>query len=172
MNKADVPFLSATELGRLIKNKEVSPVEATEAYLERIDHLDFKFNAYFTVCRNEAIQAAQKAEQDIIRGSYLGPMRGIPVAVKDQLWSKGIRTTGGLHILADFVPEEDATAVSNLKKAGAILLGKTNLPEFALSSSQRYSTPPQSLEPGHVHRWVQQRLRGGHSRLPVRHLPG
>ena len=141
MDKADIPFLSATELSGLIERKEVSPVEATEAYLDRIDDVDFKFNAYLTVCRKEALQAARQAEQDIARGNYLGPMHGIPVAVKDQLWSKGIRSTGGSRILPDFIPDEDATAVANLKMAGAILLGKTNLTEFAIWGPHRYSTP-------------------------------
>ena len=142
MDKADIPFLSAAELSRLIEAKEVSPVEATEAYLERIDDLNFKFNSYLTVCRKSAIQSAQEAEQGILRGNYLGPMHGIPVAVKDQLWSKGIRSTGGSRILADFVPDEDATALANLKKVGAVLLGKTNLTEFAIGGAcQRYGVP-------------------------------
>ena len=140
MNKADIPFLSATELSGLIRGKEVSPVEVTEAYLERIDDLDFRFNSYLTVCRNEALQAAREAEQAIARGNYLGPMHGIPVAVKDQLWSKGIRSTGGSRILAEFFPEEDATVIANLKVAGAILLGKTNMTEFAITGfSHRFS---------------------------------
>ena len=141
MDKADVPFLSTTELSRLIEKKEVSPVEATEAYLERIDDVDFKFNAYLTVCRKEASKAAREAEQAIAQGNYLGPLHGIPVAVKDQLWSKGIRTTGGSRILADFIPDEDATALAKLKKAGAILLGKLNLSEFAIGLPQRFSVP-------------------------------
>ena len=120
----------------------MSPVEATEAYLERIDALDFKFNAYLTVCRREALQAAREAEQSIAKGNYLGPMHGIPVAVKDQFWSKGIRTTAGSRILADFFPAEDATVIANLKRAGAILLGKTNLIEFAMGGgAERYSIP-------------------------------
>ena len=149
MEKGDIPLLSATELSKLIEKREVSPVEATEAYLERIDHLDFKFNSYLTVCHKEALLAAREAERAILQGNYLGPMHGIPVAVKDQLWSKGIRSTGGSYILADFVPDEDATAIANLKKAGAILLGKTNLSEFAITGmSYRYSTPrnPWDLE--------------------------
>ncbi len=142
MNKAGIPFLSATELSGLIRGKEVSPVEVTEAYLERIDDLDFRFNSYLTVCRNEALQAAREAEQAIARGNYLGPMHGIPVAVKDQLWSKGIRSTGGSRILAEFFPEEDATVIANLKVAGAILLGKTNMTEFAITGfSHRFSYP-------------------------------
>ena len=140
MNKQDIPFLSVSELSRLIKKKEVSPAEATEAYLQRIEDLDFKFNAYLTVCRDQALQAARSAEQSILKGNYLGPMHGIPVAVKDQFWSKGIRTTGGSRILADFIPDEDATVVANLKKAGAILLGKTNVTEFAITRVHRYST--------------------------------
>ena len=123
MDKSDIPFLPAAELSRLIEAKEVSPVEATEAYIDRIDDVDFKFNAYL----KEALQAARNAEKAIVRGNYLGPMHGIPVAVKDQLWSRGTRSTGGSRILADYVPEEDATPLANLRKAGAILLGKTNL---------------------------------------------
>ena len=172
MDKADIPFLSATELSRLIESKEVSPVEATEAYLERIDDLDFKFNSYLTVCRKEALQAAREAEQAIAQGNYLGPMHGIPVAVKDQFWSRGIRSTGGSFFLADFIPDEDATVIANLKTAGAILLGKTNLTEFAIGGFQRYSTPAQSLEPGYVHRCVQQRVWSGYGCLPLRYLPG
>ena len=138
MIKTEIPLLSLAELSELIRQKEVSPVEATEAYLDRIDSLNFKFNSYLTVCRNEALEAARDAEQAIARGHYLGPMHGIPVAVKDQLWSKGIRTTVGSRFMADFIPDEDATALANLKKAGAVLLGKTNLTEFAIGGSQRY----------------------------------
>ena len=116
-------------------------MEATEAYLDRIDALDFKFNAYLTVSRTTALQAAEEAERAISRGNYLGPMHGIPVAVKDQLWSKGIRTTGGSRIFADFIPDEHATAIAKLKEAGAILLGKTNLPEFAIGGPHQFSVP-------------------------------
>ena len=142
MDKADIPFLSASDPSRLIEKKEVSPVEATEGYLERIDALDFKFNSYLTVRRDQALQAAQEAETAIGRGSYLGPMHGMPVAVKDQVWTRGIRSTGGSRILVDFVPQEDATVIANLKATGAILLGKTNLSEFAITGfSHRFSTP-------------------------------
>jgi aspartyl-tRNA(Asn)/glutamyl-tRNA(Gln) amidotransferase subunit A len=149
MNTADLPFLSAADLGRLMAQKEVSPVEVTEAYLGRIDDVDFEFNAYLTVCRTEAVKAAREAEQAILRGEYRGPLHGIPVAVKDQFWTKGIRSTGGSRILADFVPEEDATVIAKLKQAGAILLGKTNLTEFAITGfSHRFRTPrnPWNLE--------------------------
>ncbi len=142
MDKSELPFLSASELSRLIASREVSPVEATEAYLERIDSLDFKFNSYLTVTRELAMDAAREAEREITAGRYLGPMHGVPVAVKDQFHSAGVRTTGGSRILADFVPDEDATVIANLKQAGAVLLGKTNLTEFAITGfSHRFSTP-------------------------------
>ena len=142
MDKSDFPFLSASELSRLIASREVSPVEATEAYLERIDSLDFKFNAYLTVTREMAMEAAREAEREIAAGRHRGPMHGVPVAVKDQFHSAGVRTTGGSRILADFVPDEDATVIANLKQAGAVLLGKTNLTEFAITGfSHRFSTP-------------------------------
>ena len=149
MESSDIPFLSATELSRLLKGREVSPVEATKAYLERIDNLDFKYNSYLTVSRGEALEAARQAERAIARGEHLGPMHGVPVAVKDQLWTKGIRTTGGSRFLADHLPDEDATAIANLKKAGAVLLGKLNMSEFALtgfSHSHSYPRNPWNLD--------------------------
>ena len=124
MNKSELPFLSAGDLSRLIQSKEVSPVEATEAYLDRIDALDFRYNSYLTVMREQALADARQAERDIGAGNYLGPLHGVPVAVKDQFWSKGVRTTGGSRILADFVPDEDATVVANLRRVGAVILGK------------------------------------------------
>ncbi len=142
MDKAELPFLSASELSRLIASREVSPVEATEAYLDRIDEVDFKFNAYLTVSRELALRQAREAESAIGRGDYLGPMHGVPVAVKDQFWTRGIRSTGGSRFLADFVPQEDAAVVANLEKSGAVLLGKTNMTEFAVTGfSHRFSTP-------------------------------
>ena len=119
MNATELPFLSAGDLSRLIESKDVSPVEVTEAYLDRIDELDFKFNAFLTVTREQALQAAREAEREIADGNYRGPMHGVPVAVKDQFHTAGIRSTGGSRILADFVPDEDATVIANLKNAGA-----------------------------------------------------
>jgi aspartyl-tRNA(Asn)/glutamyl-tRNA(Gln) amidotransferase subunit A len=131
MDRTDLPFLSALELAPLIEKKEVSPVELAEAHLERIDRLDPQLNAYLTVCRDEALQAAREAEHAIARGHYRGPLHGIPFAVKDQLHTKGTRTTGGSPIFQDVVPAEDATVIAKLKNAGAILLGKLNMTEFA-----------------------------------------
>ena len=142
MNAEDLPYLSTTALATLIERKEVSPLEATVAYLERIDALDLEFNAYLTLCRQEALAAAREAEQAILKGTYLGPMHGIPVAVKDQIRTKGIRSTCGARFLMDFVPDEDATVVARLKEAGAIILGKTSLTEFGITAyCHRYRTP-------------------------------
>ena len=142
MNTSELPFLSAGDLSRLIQSKEVSPVEATEAYLDRIGSLDHRFNSYLTVMREQALADAQQAEKDIASGQHKGPMHGVPVAVKDQFWSKGVRSTGGSRMLADFVPDEDATVIANLRKAGAVVLGKTNMTEFAITGfSHRYATP-------------------------------
>src|SRR5215471_3211001 len=121
MERAELPFLSVTELARQIETKQVSPVEVVEAYLERIERLDPQLDAYLTVCQDEARQAARKAEDAIVHGHYRGPLHGIPFAAKDQLYTKGLRTTGGSPIFEHFVPNEDATVITKLTAAGAIL---------------------------------------------------
>ena len=135
MDKSQIPFISATELAALIKSKEVSPVEATEAYLERIPQVDGKLNSYITITGERAMDDARKAEQEIIAGNYRGPMHGMPIAIKDQVYTKGILTTGGSTILKDFIPDEDATVVTKLNDAGAVLLGKLNMSEFAMGDA-------------------------------------
>jgi aspartyl-tRNA(Asn)/glutamyl-tRNA(Gln) amidotransferase subunit A len=135
MNNAEIPFLSAAALGELIHKKEISPVEAVTAYLERIAAVDGTLHSYITVCREEALQAAREAEQAILRGEWRGPLHGVPYAVKDQFWTRGIRTTGGSRLLADFIPTDDATVVARLRGAGATLLGKLNMSEFATGNS-------------------------------------
>ncbi len=120
-----------TELARLIAGREVSPVEVVQAYLDRIEALDGKLRAFITVCRDEALAAAKTAEAAVMRGESLGPLHGIPIGFKDLFATKGTRTTGGSKILAEWIPEEDATVVARLKAAGAIVLGKLNLHEFA-----------------------------------------
>ena len=135
MDKTDLPFLSASALGALIRDKEVSPVEATQAYLDRIAAIDAQLNSYITVCADDALQAARAAEQALTHNDAVGPLHGVPFAVKDQFWSAGVLTTAGSTLLADFVPQEDATVVARLKQAGAILLGKLNMSEFATGNS-------------------------------------
>jgi aspartyl-tRNA(Asn)/glutamyl-tRNA(Gln) amidotransferase subunit A len=150
MHNADIPFLSAAALGELIHKKEISPVEAATGYLDRIDAVDGTLHSYITICREEALQAAREAEQAILRGEWRGPLHGVPYAVKDQFWTKGLRTTGGSRLLADFIPTEDATVVARLRGAGATLLGKLNMSEFATGNSvyHPFGTPhnPWDLE--------------------------
>ena len=150
MNKADIPFLPAAALGELIHKKEISPVEAASAYLDRIAAVDDTLHSYITICRQEALQAAREAEQALMRGDWRGPLHGVPYAVKDQFWTKGIRTTGGSRLLADFIPADDATVVARLRGAGATLLGKLNMSEFATGNSVEhpFGTPhnPWDLE--------------------------
>ncbi len=132
MDKSDIPFLTATELAVEIRSRNVSPVEAVDAYLERIDRVNPSLNAYITVTGEAARQAARQAEEEIGRGEHKGALHGVPVAVKDQIHSAGVVTTDASKVRADFVPAEDATVLANLKRAGAILLGKLNMSEFAL----------------------------------------
>ena len=123
MAEKDIAFLSATELGTAIREKQISPVEAVEAYLERIDRIDPQVNSYITVTADQARQDALVAEKEIRGGNYRGPLHGIPIGIKDQIYTKGVRTTDASKIRSEFVPNYDATVVTNLKNAGAILLG-------------------------------------------------
>ena len=131
MRKEDLPFLPATELASLIKAREVSPVEVVAAYLERIDRLNPKLNAFITVCHDQAMEASRQAESDLMRGHVGGALFGVPVAVKDQIQTRGIRTTLGSPVYLDSVPTEDAAVIAKLKQSGAVLLGKLNMAEFA-----------------------------------------
>src|SRR5262249_58870775 len=130
MEKAEIPFLSVSQLSELIKGRQVSPVEVVEGYLERIDRLNDRLYAYLTVCRDQAVEAARESERELARGEYRGPLHGFPVAVKDQLNTAGIRTTCGTPIFNDFVPDDDATVIAKLKSAGGLLLGKLNMTQF------------------------------------------
>jgi Asp-tRNA(Asn)/Glu-tRNA(Gln) amidotransferase A subunit family amidase len=130
MRDKQLAFISASEMADLIRSKKISPVELVDAFLEQIHNLNPKLNAYLTVTKTEARAAARAAEELLLRGTELPPLHGIPVAVKDLDYTKGIRTTGGSLVCRDFVPDEDAVIVERLKRAGAILLGKTNTPEF------------------------------------------
>jgi len=136
MRQSDLPWLSAAATARLIKTKQVSPVEVVQAYLERIERLDRTLHAYITVLPEAALAAARQAEPAVLRGGGLGPLFGVPVAVKDQFWTKGVLTTNGSRVYRDFVPDADATVVSRLTQAGTILLGKLNLSELAMVGTQ------------------------------------
>jgi aspartyl-tRNA(Asn)/glutamyl-tRNA(Gln) amidotransferase subunit A len=127
--------MTISELAPKIKKREVSPVEVTKAVLERIEELDPKLNAYITVDAEGAMKGARKAQRQIAKGKYLGPLHGIPISLKDLYDTKGLRTTAGSKIMADRVPEADATSVANLRAAGAVIVGKTNMHEFAFGST-------------------------------------
>ncbi len=129
MIATDLAFAPVAELVRLIRTRELSPVELVRTYLDRIDRWDDRLHAYVTVCREVALREAKEAEAAVMRGERLGALHGVPVAVKDQFLTKGVRTTNGMRTLATFVPDEDATAVTRLREAGAVLLGKLNMPE-------------------------------------------
>jgi aspartyl-tRNA(Asn)/glutamyl-tRNA(Gln) amidotransferase subunit A len=131
----DPLFLGATRQAALVRDKRLSPVALTRGYLERIERLDGRLRAYITVCADAALAAAQQAEDDVARGVPLGPLHGVPYAVKDQFATQGVPTTAGSRLLADNVPDEDATVVARLTAAGGILLGKLNLTEFALGGT-------------------------------------
>jgi aspartyl-tRNA(Asn)/glutamyl-tRNA(Gln) amidotransferase subunit A len=126
---SDLHYLSASEQGELIRTRKLSPVDLVRASLERIERYDGALRAYITVCGEQAMDAAKRAEQDIARGNYRGPLHGLPFGVKDQLASRGIRTTCGSRAQAN-VPDLDAAVIERLKAAGAILIGKENLHEF------------------------------------------
>ena len=135
MDRNELPFLSATALAELLSRREVSPVEATVAYLARIEQVDPALNSYITVTAEQAMAEARQAEAEIAAGNYRGPLHGVPVAVKDQFCTDGVLTTGGSSILSDYVPDYDATVMSKLRDAGAVLLGKLNMSEFAMGDA-------------------------------------
>lgn len=134
----DLLFGSAAELARLIRERRLSPVALVQSYLDRIDRLDGRLGAYVTVCRETAVAEARRVEDALGRGDALGPLAGVPLAVKDQFETAGVRTTAGSRLLADHLPAHDAPVVARLRAAGGILLGKLNLTEFALGGTLRF----------------------------------
>jgi aspartyl-tRNA(Asn)/glutamyl-tRNA(Gln) amidotransferase subunit A len=130
MAAADLPWLSALELTALIRRKAVSPVELVDALLARLERVNAALNCFCTVTAAEARDAAAAAEAAVMTGEPLGLLHGVPFSVKDLVFTRHVLTTGGSRLFADHVPEEDAVCVERLKAAGAIMLGKTNTPEF------------------------------------------
>lgn len=130
MSLDELTLLSASEQGRLIRDRKLSPVELVQSCIARITRWDPLLRAYITVCADAALDEARAAEREIAAGRWRGPLHGLPFGVKDQLNTKGILTTLGSRVLADNVPDHDATVIERLKAAGAILIGKENLHEF------------------------------------------
>ena len=130
-------YLDLTEIARRIRRRELSPVEVTKAQLARVDALDARLNSYAIVMADAALAQARQAEAEIMSGRYRGPLHGVPVAVKDLCFTKGVATRGGTRVRLNFAPDYDATVVTRLKDAGAVLLGKLNLTEGAMAGYHR-----------------------------------
>jgi len=130
MQDDQLAFMSATDLAAAIRARRVSPVEVVRAALDRIHRAQPVLNAFITIAEDTAMAQAWEAEAAIMRGEVTGPLHGVPVAVKDLVPTQGIRTTWGSLIFKDHVPDTDAVVVARLKRAGAIIVGKTTTPEF------------------------------------------
>ena len=154
----DLAFAPATELKELIANREVSPVEITQLYLDRIDSLDHQLNSYLTVTYDIALESAKKAEKAVIDGEKLGPLHGVPISIKDLQMTKGVKTTGGSFAYKDRVPDADCAVVERVRAAGAIMLGKTNTPEFGLLGANENKLGEPCRNP-----WNIERTSGGSS---------
>ena len=135
MSDTDLCYLTIAETAGLISTGKVSPVDLTEAHLRRIGRIDGKLNTFLSVTTEVAHAEAREAEREIAAGRYRDALHGVPYSLKDLYATKGIRTTGGTKILADWVPDYDSAVAERLKSAGAVLLGKTNMHEFALGAT-------------------------------------
>lgn len=158
MSERELAFFSIAELAGLIRSQRVSPVELVEQVLKRVERLNPRLQAYLTVTGERARAQARKAEVEIRRGNWRGPLHGVPLALKDNIFTRGIRTTAGAKFLAEFVPTEDAFVVTRLLRAGAVLLGKTNLHEFAYGVTTENPHFGSTRNP-----WDTQRMVGGSS---------
>lgn len=149
----DVLELSVAALGRAIRDGSLSPVELTETALQRIEALDEQVRAFVTVTHERALNDARQAERDLRAGNDRGPLHGIPLVLKDLVATRGIRTTAGSQVLADYIPDEDAAVAEQLTAAGTVLLGKSRTHEFAYGTFTRPTANP----------WDVQRIPGGSS---------
>jgi aspartyl-tRNA(Asn)/glutamyl-tRNA(Gln) amidotransferase subunit A len=157
-----IAFASIADLGKLLRKRSISPVELAQLFLRRIEHLNPRLNAFLTVTPERALADARRAEKELLRPrsakSEKRPLLGIPLALKDNIWTSGIRTTVGMKILRDFVPDEDATVVQRLTRAGAVLLGKNNLHECAYGVTNNNVHFGPARNP-----WEPNRITGGSS---------
>lgn len=151
MSEDELHFLEVTELSRLLHSRKLSPVELTGSMLRRIASLDPKLHAYATVTPELALEQARGAEERIARHQILGPLHGVPIAVKDLCFTRGVPTAAGMPLHRDFRPSYDATVVTRLRDAGAILLGKLQLTEGALVVHHPSVPPP--VNPWHPQHW-------------------
>lgn len=158
MSAAELTWLPVQELVPAIRRRRLSPVELIDAYLDRIAAADGELCSFITVDAEGARAAAQRAEQEIAGGNYRGPLHGIPYALKDIYRTKGIRTTAGSKILANYVPDYDSTVHEKLQAAGAILVGKLHTSEFARGPAGGHPCYPRARNP-----WNLEHIPGGSS---------
>lgn len=142
MTQEELCYLDLIDVGRRIRERELSSVEVTRAQLDRIARIDGRLKSYATVVSDLALAQADEADRKIARGDNRGPLHGVPIAVKDLYRTKGIVTAVGMSIYKDYVPERDATVVTRLKNAGAVLLGKLQMTEGAFSAHHATIAPP------------------------------
>ncbi len=154
----ELHYLTIAEAGELLKGGKLSPVELTRAFLNRIEALDDTLECYITVLHDAAMSEARQAEAEILRGDYRGPMHGIPIALKDLYDTEGVPTTASSKVMADRIPDEDATVTARLRESGAILLGKLAMHEFALGGPDPSNGFPLARNP-----WNTAHIPGGSS---------
>ena len=154
----DILSMTALELGRKIKAKEITVKEAVEACLKQIDKVEDKVNSFVTIDREKAFNRAEEVQRGIEDGTYTGPLAGVPVAIKDNMCTKGMLTTCSSRILENFNPTYTAEAVLNLEKEGAVIIGKTNMDEFAMGSTTETSYYGETKNP-----WNLEHVPGGSS---------
>lgn len=157
-NASELCYLTVTQASALLADRQLSPVELVRAYLDRIDALDSTLHAYVTLLPERALAQAREVEADMLRGNYRGPLHGIPIGLKDLYDTAGILTTAMSRVTPDRVPTEDATTVAKLNDAGAILLGKLAMHEFALGGPDTSSLFPPARNP-----WNLNHIPGGSS---------
>lgn len=147
----ELHYLALVDVGQRIQRRELSPVEVTQAQLDRIGQVDGALKSYVIVMAEQALADARQAEAEIAKGEIRGPLHGVPVAVKDLCWTKGVATAAGMTLYKDFVPTEDGTAVRKLREAGAVILGKLQLTESAYADHHPTVTPP--VNPWNAAHW-------------------
>ena len=152
MTDRDLCYSSLMEVSKRVQKKELSPVELTKAVLERIDAVDKPLHSYALVLHDQALEQARLAEQEIVKGAVKGPLHGVPIAVKDNCFTKGIVTTNGMAIRRDVKPDYDATVVAKLRDAGAVLLGKLHHTEGAFA--EHHPTLPVPINPWNPDLWA------------------
>jgi Asp-tRNA(Asn)/Glu-tRNA(Gln) amidotransferase A subunit family amidase len=155
---SDIHWASAWQIREAIVTKRLSATEVARHFIARIAGLDQRIHSFITLAADHALEQAEAIDRRIHRGEPVGPLAGVPVSIKDQLWTRGIRTTGGSRIYADHVPEQDSLHVTRVKAADAVIIGKTNTPEFGMFWRTVGRVAPECLNP-----WDSKRTAGGSS---------